>query len=584
MNFVKAKKVTAILARKRPVKPTPSACPAGNNGVKSPGPLKAGYFLPAGQNKIASSKGEGTRSEEDILLDIAACKKDPEGSLSLNIISDTTQISQQPIEKKRRLTRIERKQKTMQRRIDQSKSVQINKAPQSKQVAPPLRVAAVQTNLQTVPKSSSTKTIPSNPVSRPSIPAKTKVDSMFSHNPEIPKVGQRFVAPIKEILFSGLPMSSINLHPHLVKTLADLLNITELTTVQQRAVPIALEGRDVLVRSQTGSGKTLAYALPIVQRLQEIQPKIKRTDGIFTIIIVPTRELAIQTHELFIKLLKPFTWIVSTYFAGGEKRKAEKSRLRKGVNILIGTPGRLCDHILHSESFKMNQIKYLVLDEADRLYELGYEKDVKMIVDSIKNSTESTESADTNNQIVNNVQSTSNTTVQSLLLSATLTPAVKQLAGLALRNPLFIDTSEKNNVEISDQDDLKRMQCGGNKNVFNEAIENAIENQMAIIPSTISQSYALVPTKQRLVTLCGLLSNETFKKTAKILIFFPTENLVDFHYDMLTEILTKSWSNDDDDYLDGNSDLDDEDDLLSKPKAKSDDETEPFLDNVKFFK
>lgn len=183
-----------------------------------------------------------------------------------------------------------------------------------------------------------------------------KMVSLFANNPTVPVIGQRLVNPLAETVFTGASMASLGLHDHAVKNLADVLHITELTTVQQRTVPVVLEGRDVLVRSQTGSGKTLAYALPIVQRLQACRPKLQRDGGIQALVIVPTRELAIQVYELFVKLLKPFTWIVSGFLTGGEKRKAEKARLRKGINILVGTPGRLVDHLLHTESFRLDQV------------------------------------------------------------------------------------------------------------------------------------------------------------------------------------------------------------------------------------
>lgn len=82
----------------------------------------------------------------------------------------------------------------------------------------------------------------------------------------------------------------------------------------------------MLIQAQTGSGKTLAYALPLVERLHTQEVKVSRSDGILAVVVVPTRELALQTYELFVKLLKPYTWIVSGYLSGGEKRKAEKSR------------------------------------------------------------------------------------------------------------------------------------------------------------------------------------------------------------------------------------------------------------------
>lgn len=257
---------------------------------------------------------------------------------------------------------------------------------------------------------------------------KPKPVNLFVGTEKTEIVGQRLVKPIQEKLFTGVAIDSLNLHPHCVKNLTDLLSITEFTTVQQKTIPKALEGHDILVKSQTGSGKTLAYALPIVQKLQEIRPKLTRDIGIVALVIVPTRELALQTYELFVKLLKAFSWVVPGIITGGEKRKAEKNRLRKGINILIGTPGRLVDHLLHTEMFKLHKLQFLALDEADRLLDMGYEKDVRQIVEAIQE---------------HKVKENEESPIQRLLLSATLTPGVQRLAGLALKDPLFIDNSEE---------------------------------------------------------------------------------------------------------------------------------------------
>lgn len=384
-----------------------------------------------------------------------------------------------------------------------------------------------------------------------------KMSSLFANNADIPIVGQRLVNPVSEKVFTGEGMNSVGLHDHAVKNLADILQITELTTVQKRTVPVVLSGRDVLVRSQTGSGKTLAYALPIVQKLQELRPKLSREDGIQAVVIVPTRELAIQSYELFVKLLKPYQWVVSGYLSGGENRKTEKARLRKGINILVGTPGRLCDHLLHTESFKLDKAKWLVLDEADRLFELGYEKDVKKIVDALNTKPVAIDGERTNPFVRKIESTTSASSIQSLLLSATLTHSVRQLAGLALKNPMFIDTSDVTNEDI-----LK-------SNTFIESFDEVLADEKLVVPSTVSQSYVLVPPKLRLVTLSGLIASES-KKPSKILVFLATEQLVEFHHDLMMEALTKRI-------------LDADDDEEENEDSDADGEV-PILSGVRFFK
>lgn len=589
---MKNDKVKAVVARKRPVKPVIAQKPAEKKSLVAnfpPESIKKSTddSIKSLNNLETPQKPTQKKQNVDVdsLLSLAKAKRpEDEASLSLNIETniDFSKIPAKFGEKKKKLSRNERKERVMQRRIEVAREKHEKK---------PI------TSNQNPFKTSNQKSSAVNNTQKPQTVTKftRKAENIFKNTPDVPIVGQRFVKPLNEIVFTGMKMSSIGLHPHLVKTLADLLGITELTNVQQRAVPVALEGRDTLVRSQTGSGKTLAYALPVVQQLQEIRPKINRIDGIFALIIVPTRELAIQTLEVFLKLLKPFTWIVPTYITGGEKRKSEKARLRKGVNILIGTPGRICDHLLHTESFKLDQVKYLVLDEADRLYECGYEKDVKIIIDALNKAPAAKNpfakpSAET--EPISSEEPISATNLRTILLSATLSSAVHQLAGLALKNPLFIDTCDQKNIELP-----KTVPIAGQSDSV-EAIEENLANENIVIPEKVAQKYILVPPKLRLVTLSGLIAKETAnqKKPSKILVFLATENLVDYHYDLMTETLTKKAldSDDEDDgdedtnmaLPDNESELEDEDGLLDQVKSKSTKKIaeRPLLADVKFFK
>lgn len=140
------------------------------------------------------------------------------------------------------------------------------------------------------------------------------MSSLFGHNPEVPNIGQRLVKPIEEKVFSASKFSDLGLHPFIVSNLEQNLNITTVTTVQKKAIPEIMTGRDVLIRSQTGSGKTLTYALPIIQSLQEIRPKITRSTGLIALIIVPTRELALQSYECFLKLVKVCFVVFSLFY------------------------------------------------------------------------------------------------------------------------------------------------------------------------------------------------------------------------------------------------------------------------------
>ncbi|XP_030379448.1 probable ATP-dependent RNA helicase CG8611 [Scaptodrosophila lebanonensis] len=357
------------------------------------------------------------------------------------------------------------------------------------------------------------------------------------------QLGQRAVKPIKETIFSNSMVASLGLHPHAVKNLQDLLAISKLTRVQEKTIPKVLAGMDVLVRSQTGSGKTLAYALPIVELLQAVTPKIKRADGVFAMVIVPTRELAIQTYELFQKLLKPYIWITPGVLLGGENRQSEKARLRKGINILMGTPGRLVDHLLHTATFKLGKLRYLVIDEADRLMELGYERDVKQLVDAIQKQREDLK-AESEQPLSN---------LQFMLLSATLTNEVKKLASLTLTKPIFIDNSdEATAAAITDTPGYEKSTI--ETHAVGDVLDGLGEYQEDVtgvltIPENLQLSYVVVPPKLRLVTIAALLAKElrASPKSFKAIVFMSTMEMVNFHHDLLNEALTLRVMDDEDD-------------------------------------
>lgn len=144
------------------------------------------------------------------------------------------------------------------------------------------------------------------------------------------------------------------------------MGLSEPTRVQASSLPTLLSGTSAFLKSETGSGKTLAYLLPILHRLQDIPQRSNRDDGTLALILAPTRELCIQIFDVLLKLVKPFIWLVPGCVYGGERRKSEKARLRKGVSILVATPGRLVDHLKNTESFKWMNLRAIVLDELDR--------------------------------------------------------------------------------------------------------------------------------------------------------------------------------------------------------------------------
>lgn len=318
------------------------------------------------------------------------------------------------------------------------------------------------------------------------------ISSLFKHNPEIPQLEASEAVPLSERVFSGQGFEKVGIHPYLVKNMKDA-GISDMTQVQALSIPVILAGQDALIKSQTGSGKTLAYAVPILHQLQAKTPKISRADGCYALIVVPTRELAIQSFEWIQKLCRSFAWIVPGLLLGGEKKKSEKARVRKGINILISTPGRLIDHIQHTKCLSLKNLTWLVLDEADRMLELGYERDVQAILTAIN------EQAEGHHR-------------QTLLLSATLTTGIEQLSEVSMKHPKFIDAAVN---------------------------EDNTESLTALTtPDNLKQAFIIVPAKLRLVCLASfILWKCRFSKSRKMLIFMATQDMVDFLMELFDRTL-----------------------------------------------
>jgi ATP-dependent RNA helicase DDX31/DBP7 len=171
----------------------------------------------------------------------------------------------------------------------------------------------------------------------------------------------------------------------------DSIGFTSPTVVQSRALPALITTtppRDCLVKSATGSGKTLAYLLPILQHLAAGPDaagieRWARDAGTKALVLSPTRELALQIEMVWKQIAKPYYWIIASTILGGENKKAEKARLRKGVHVVIGTPGRVFDHVETTKAWSLAGVRWFVLDEADRLMDLGFEETVSGIFESV---------------------------------------------------------------------------------------------------------------------------------------------------------------------------------------------------------
>ena len=193
------------------------------------------------------------------------------------------------------------------------------------------------------------------------------------------------------------------------------LGYLEPTPIQQQAIPLVLKGSDLIGCAQTGTGKTAAFAIPIIHQLHRIVGSSKKAKEIRCLVVTPTRELAVQIGQNFDQYGK-YTNLTQLTIFGGVSQVPQVDTLRKGVDILIATPGRLLD--LHKQGFiDLDHLHTLVLDEADQMLDMGFVNDVKKIVKLTPNNR------------------------QTLLFSATMPIAIRELAEMFLKNPETVSVS-----------------------------------------------------------------------------------------------------------------------------------------------
>ena len=235
---------------------------------------------------------------------------------------------------------------------------------------------------------------------------------------------------VNKALFSSSTFESLKLDYRLIGMLSSKLKANKPTLIQYLALPLLIGGQDALLKSKTGTGKTLAYVLPILHQLINEPTKVSREQGTKALIVAPTRELSLQIYNVLNILAKACVWIVPGIVMGGEKKKAEKARLRKGVTVLVATPGRLLDHLQTTKAFKTRNLRWLVFDEADRLLDLGFDNDIKEIL-----------------SILEERHLGGSLRRQNVLVSATLNPKIESLAKMALEEPVEIGFEGDGGVE-----------------------------------------------------------------------------------------------------------------------------------------
>lgn len=240
-----------------------------------------------------------------------------------------------------------------------------------------------------------------------------------------------------------------------------------LTDIQSKALPLALKGHDILGAAKTGSGKTLAFLVPVLEKLY--RQKWTEFDGLGALIISPTRELAIQIFEVLRKIGRYHTFSAGLVI-GGKSLQEEQDRLAK-MNILVCTPGRMLQHMDQTAAFDVNNLQMLVLDEADRIMDMGFQTSVDAIIDHLPKER------------------------QTLLFSATQTKRVSDLARLSLRDPEYVAVHEEASTAT---------------------------------PSTLQQHYIVTPLPEKLNTLFSFIRANT---KSKIIVFVSSGKQVRFIYE-----------------------------------------------------
>jgi len=222
------------------------------------------------------------------------------------------------------------------------------------------------------------------------------------------------VAPAPAPLFNSLPLD-----PKLLRAVADA-GYQAMTPIQAKAIPIVLDGRDMMGAAQTGTGKTAAFTIPLLQKMlrHENASMSPARHPVRALVLAPTRELADQVANN-VKTYARHTNLRSTVVFGGIDMKPQTLVLKGGVEVLIATPGRLLDHI-EAKNAVLNQVEYVVLDEADRMLDIGFLPDLQRILSYLPKER------------------------QTLLFSATFSPEIKRLANSYLQDPVTVEVARPN--------------------------------------------------------------------------------------------------------------------------------------------
>ncbi|RNE97661.1 putative ATP-dependent RNA helicase [Trypanosoma rangeli] len=328
----------------------------------------------------------------------------------------------------------------------------------------------------------------------------------------------------------------IGIDPHIVQGL-EAEGFCRMTTIQERVVPYALEGYDLLGQAKTGSGKTLAFCVPLLHATLSLVHK--RPNATYSLLLAPTKELCVQTHDVLKSICQHIPSEVAAFsvqlITGGTKVTEERRLLVAGASIVVGTPGRVHDHVQHCVHWDLGRLRFLVLDEADRMLADGFQRDLDAIVQRLPQSR------------------------QTFLFSATNSKSVRDLARLSLsRTPLFIATTGK-------APSLVHMEAHGGTtdavatapaemppySSYADPLSDDEEDETSVsressstphrtkgdtepIPSTLRQFCHIAPIDKRLI--CLYVFVKRIARTSKAMVFCSTIASTTFHFQMMGSV------------------------------------------------
>lgn len=398
-------------------------------------------------------------------------------------------------------------------------------------------------------------------------PSDVKIDE----EAEKRKPGKATNAPTDTSTFTGLGLDPL-LAAHLK---SKRMEIGERPTgIQRTGLPALINGddsRDVLLHSQTGSGKTLTYLLPILQSLLPLctETWIDRSVGTLAIILAPTRELARQIYEVAEKLcqlhlslkeaeaerngddeeadqIRRTRWMIPGLLSGGSTKNHEKSRLRKGIPILVATPGRLLDHLQNTSSFDVGKCRWLILDEADRLLEMGFKETLEGILKAMDGRRRLAFNT-AKEALQEQNESTADLAIEDVhdstgvkwwaqprkvvLCSATLDENVQMLAGTHLRKPQVV----RGGAELAP---IKNGTSPSEGVVEDDSKKDTASYSRLAAPAQLRQNAVIVPPKLRLVTLIALLRTALSRNSSnvdarRVVVFMSCTDSVEYYWNAL---------------------------------------------------